>query len=766
MVNKAGLYLFSMTVFIVGLIGNLAFADTFFVKAGASGTGTSWVDAFGDLQEALDDAGSSDDIWVAAGTYKPGTLRTNSFVLQSGVALYGGFPASGDPGWDDRDSEANVTTLSGDIGISGDYTDNVYHVVYAGEVDPNAILDGFTIKDGYADGSDWDRNGAGMYTINSSLKINNCIFTNNQTGPGVDGYDGFDDYSVTGEGGDGGNGGGMYNYGGGPTISNCLFIGNSTGDGGNGGDTTGKNASPAGRGGSGGDGGGMYNSESSATVTNCTFIGNSTGDGGTGGDAKNDSYYSDYQGGFGGDGGGGGSGGGIYNDNSSARVFHSRFIDNYTGKGGDGGRGANDSSSLVERGIGGDGGYGGDGGDGGGIYDYYGNLKVYNCVFTDNYVGGGGDGGDGGHGIISFSYDCFGGDGGGGGRGGNGAGVAIFAESTVVYNCTFYSNSAVAAGGTGGAGGPGYFGVNGSDGVEGAGGEGGGISCSRTSSGQIYISNCILWDDIPDEISGTGQEVSFSDVEGGSGNYWFGDGCIETEPMFVDGAGGDFRLLETSPCIDAGDNSIQFIAADLAGRPRKIDGDDDGTAVVDIGAYEYGAGVVLYVDANASGGDNGLSWADAFRSLQDALFLAEANDQIWVAAGTYKPNYDYGLGIGDRGKHFRSKNMVAIYGGFPAGGDIFANRDPEQYETILSGDIGVADDPNDNCYHVFYHPLGTNLDTTAVLDGFTITGGNADGSGADRFGGGMNNEECSSTVRNCAFRDNSANYGGGIYNWY
>jgi hypothetical protein len=66
-----------------------------YVKADASGAndGTSWTDAFTDLQNALSLATAGDTLWVAAGTYKPttGTNRTAEFVLETGVALFGGF---------------------------------------------------------------------------------------------------------------------------------------------------------------------------------------------------------------------------------------------------------------------------------------------------------------------------------------------------------------------------------------------------------------------------------------------------------------------------------------------------------------------------------------------------------------------------------------------------------------------------------------------------------------------------------------------------
>src|SRR5262245_44082982 len=93
-------------------------------------SGLSWADAFTDLQVALTTAQAGDEVWVAAGTYKPtsGTDRTTSFVLVEGVALYGGF-AGTETARDERDWAHQLTQLSGDIGVPGDSSDNSYHVV-------------------------------------------------------------------------------------------------------------------------------------------------------------------------------------------------------------------------------------------------------------------------------------------------------------------------------------------------------------------------------------------------------------------------------------------------------------------------------------------------------------------------------------------------------------------------------------------------------------------------------------------------------------
>ncbi len=147
--------------------------------------GSSWAHAFNDLQEALALAASCPDvteIWVAEGTYKPtsGTDRNISFSMQNGVAIYGGFPNTGNPTFADRDWAAHETILSGDIGTPGDDSDNSIHIFTNSNLDGTAVLDGFTLSGGNANGfSAATQEGAAISNFQASPTINNCVFRDN-----------------------------------------------------------------------------------------------------------------------------------------------------------------------------------------------------------------------------------------------------------------------------------------------------------------------------------------------------------------------------------------------------------------------------------------------------------------------------------------------------------------------------------------------------------------------------------------------------------
>ncbi len=176
---------------------------------------------------------------------------------------------------------------------------------------------------------------------------------------------------------------------------------------------------------------------------------------------------------------------------------------------------------------------------------------------------------------------------------------------------------------------------------------------------------------------------------------------------------------------------------------------------------------VLYVNADASGRNRGTSWGDAYTDLQTALRVAEANQgrsvrEIWVVAGTYHP-----ASTEDRSKTFQLIDGVGIYGGFAGNEHDRCQRNYRANQTILSGDLLGDDSPNfafrsDNSFHVV---TGDGANETAILDGFLITGGSADGDfSIEQRGGGMWVRYGSPLIANCTFFENQATVnGGGLY---
>jgi len=194
------------------------------------------------------------------------------------------------------------------------------------------------------------------------------------------------------------------------------------------------------------------------------------------------------------------------------------------------------------------------------------------------------------------------------------------------------------------------------------------------------------------------------------------------------------------------------------------------------------AGQIIYVDADANGLNDGSSWRDSYKYLQDALADANSDDkpvEIWVAQGTYRPDEDilHPGGTGNQEATFQLINGVAIKGGYAGFGEPDPNeRNTDLYITTLSGDLNGDDDQvEDPCellnelsrFENSIHVVkGSGTNETAVLDGLNISGGNANRSMKDyNFGGGMYNYIGSPTILNCTFKGNSARFvGGGMLN--
>ena len=381
-------------------VGTMAIGGTIYVDRDASGgdTGADWSNAYTNLQDGLSAVSSGDEIWVAQGTYYPGTTRADTFQLISGVALYGGF-ISGDA-FGDRDWENNETILSGDIGTQGVLTDNSYHIITS---ITNININGFTIRDGNANGTAPDDQGGGFtHTENyagSSKIIENCIFIDNcatNRGGAI-----FIDDSDANE-----------------TINNCTFRGNYAYE----------------------HGGAIYRRDPNDYYTNfrisdCTFIENST---------VSDQYSHGY-------------GGAIFLYHAWPKITNCIFAANSAGRGGAIGTGNINYRPYTGHGFfnctfsGNYGHY-----EGGGIDTAGGTVPVKGCVFMGNYAHEGGglqyNGNslyDGGY--IPVTGSIFAGN----KSGHNGAGIDIYStiNTAIVANCIFVQNEEPAGSSTYGGGG-------------------------------------------------------------------------------------------------------------------------------------------------------------------------------------------------------------------------------------------------------------------------------------------------------------------------
>jgi len=163
---------------------------------------------------------------------------------------------------------------------------------------------------------------------------------------------------------------------------------------------------------------------------------------------------------------------------------------------------------------------------------------------------------------------------------------------------------------------------------------------------------------------------------------------------------------------------------------------------------------VVFVDDDAPFGGDGTSWSSAFRDLQDALDSARANsniEEIWVAGGEYFPD----RGTGDRDATFALVSNVGVHGGFQGNEATRPPRQERTADTVLSGDIGVRNDPSDNSKTVVWSLPETNH---AEIENFTVIHGNG------TWGSGINIRAGSYAIRlvACRFRDNRSIWGGGV----
>ncbi len=206
---------------------------------------------------------------------------------------------------------------------------------------------------------------------------------------------------------------------------------------------------------------------------------------------------------------------------------------------------------------------------GGGVYNYGGTPTILNCLFEQNSVRNDGgaimDRGSGGKTInCIMSQNSADGDGG-----------AIYisksGESNALNNPQFINCTIVA---------------NDADWM------GGGLYSEDTNSSFV---NCIIWGNTANEgrpnIGTAAPEsagkpvVRYCDIEGTQ--VYTGTGNKKSNPMFVNADGNDLSLAFDSPCLDVGSNAaVLGVLKDYDGGNRIVDGDGNGSALVDMGAYE------------------------------------------------------------------------------------------------------------------------------------------------------------------------------------
>ncbi len=696
-----------------------------------SGACASWAAAC-DLSYALTSAVSGDEVWVTAGTYPPttGSDRSATFSLKNGVGVYGGF-AGTETLRAQRNWTTNVTTLSGDIGASGNNSDNVYHVVTGSVTDNTAVLDGFTVTGGNANGgTNPDDQGGGMYTANGSPTVRNVVFNSNTA-------------TIAG--------GAMYNNHSSPALQLVTFSHNtSTGNGGalcNADDSnaTLMNVTFHANAVTGGNGGAMLNDYSSPILVNVTFDGNTV----TGGD-----------------------GGALYNDLSS---FPS--LTNVT---------FNGNSAIMTPGF--------NGGNGGAVYSY-GNS-------APRLTGGNGDARPGSvtatpprltnvtfSGNQAVGYDEL--------HPAYGGAIYIIAGSVAITNTILWGNT------------PDQVLVNNVDHPT----QIVSLNNSVVQSGCPISSTCtnlIASDPRLGALGNYGGSVQTMPLLPNSPALdTANDGaCPATDARGISrpiGSHCDIGAFESSRftlAIIGGSNQSTLIntafaqplrvsvtannasepvnggqimfappasgaSANLATSPATIaTGAASVTATANgvRGAYVVSATLagantvsfnlrnlaplIFYVKPGTSG--NCTTWATACE-LQTALGLAFYGDDIWVAAGTYKPTAG-----SDRNATFQLVNGVGVYGGFAGTETARTQRNWTTNVTTLSGDIGTIGTNSDNVYHVV---TANATDSATVLDGFTVTGGQ----GTGQTGGGVYINPGSLRLGNCRIANNFADYGGGVF---
>jgi predicted outer membrane repeat protein len=732
---------------------NFGVTDIIYVKstAPAGGNGLSWATAYRDLAPAIAAGDSCSEIWVASGTYNVSSLH-----MKSGLAIYGGFNGS-ETARTQRNWQNNVALLQG----TGYLVDN-YGVDVA--VDRSAVLDGLYLTSTGTSGAAVMINQQASPTIRnctianctdggirnqlgSSPLIDSCTFTNNKLQSVDSSYSG-------------------------PVISQCLFINNRL--------TALEN-----------------NIGSTSTVANCVFVGNVSGTRAGAGvlnlqaarvTIANCVFNNNIS----------SQGGAVSLQNSTNVVYNCTFNQNFaTNSGGaifvQDGKTSLINDTIVQNSA----------GFGGGLF-YAGSsaaVDVKNCIFWKNT-----------HGTLAYSsevaqiYDASGG---------------ITTQNSIIQGMD--SNS-----GAGNLGfDPLFYNLSTGD------------LRITSDSPAVNVGNNSAVTNITADLAGSARiregvvdigayecltpqsglkqkpiAASTSACLGGNFNFTVDGPSLAPGPYQgvgvlwqLDTGSGFANIVSNSTyrvSTNTGGSTLDIVNATLAMNGKRIRFKLTATNLPNGETVYYvspastllvsAAGPVLYVNAAATSGGNGLSWATAFKDLQLALRYNGCVGEIWVAGGIYRPTTGT-----DRSAAFKPAPGIALYGGFSGTETSRVQRNWTNNPTILSGDIGVNGEGSDNSLNVVLFD-GSTTTTNTILDGLVIESGvrglllfgsepsirnsvirNNSGSGAlitygtpifnacsfvgnsSDYGGGVSVFNSTAQFQNCIFTGNSAASGGGIY---
>lgn len=695
------------------------------VKANAVGTGSSnnWNNAFPSLQTALTNASANDEIWVAAGTYKPGPARANTFTLKSNVPVYGGF-AGTEVIRTARDFTNNISILDGDVSGNDNVvvtasdpnrSENNEHVVTANTA--NTTIDGFTIQGGNANGAN---PGGGALDIELvPMTVNNLVFKANS---GVNG------------------GAVLINGGAGATISNSSFTNNASSSSGAGvfsmGSATPILSNVRFTNNTSGNGGGLYVNSGTTTINNGVFSGN-TATGPLGG-------------------------GGMYVSNGGSNAVLSKVVF---------------SGNTAPN--------------GGGMYTFTSNPTLTNVIFTGNTATNQGGGffnnSNGNPKLVNVTFNSNTATSGG----------SAFYNSTgspgfvnvLLWNNVFGNIALPGSQGNFTAGANPFTAIADPDGAD-------NVWFTADDGLQLAAGDPALNQGIASFAGFTLPTTDITGLVSRPQNGSFDPGAYEKLPAplsftgFSPSSGKSGDQITITGAGFTGTNSVKINGVEVP--EFTVDSATQITARVPFGKVASGlvsvstpTGTVqsgsnfiinrrIYlVKANAVGNGSGNNWTNAYPSLRTALVQAVANDQIWVAAGVYKPVVPVNpasVSQYERSVSFVLKPSVAVYGGFAGNEMTLAARNFDTQISELSGDIDNVTDVydttvSDDLTHAgiagnsFIVVRGAD---SATLDGFTIRGGNSGNSLYPR-GGAIYSNSQSLTLKNLNLIGNSGVEGGAIF---